>query len=119
MRAFIPSRMAEVIFALVIAYFGYLHLANAASMGGYVPDYMPGPGTIWVYITGAAMLLATISIIAGIQKTLACYLLAAMLLIFAFAMHLNNFGTDASGFLKDTAMAMGAILTGNRNRYTS
>jgi putative oxidoreductase len=114
MRAFIPSRLAEVVFALIFVYFGYLHLANADSMGAYVPSFMPGAGKIWIYITGGAMILAAIAIITGIQKTLAAYLLAAMLLIFAFAIHLKNFNTDASGFLKDTGLAMGAILIGNR-----
>lgn len=114
MKAFVPSKIAEFIFAAVIAYFGYLHLTNAGMMAGMVPDFMPGDGKIWIYITGAGFILAAIAIIIDMQRTLACYLLAAVLLIFVFTIHLKSFGTNASGVLKDTAMAMAAILIGNR-----
>lgn len=114
MKPFIPSKLAEVVFALVIAYFGYLHLKNAVAMGGMVPDYFPGDGKIWIYITGAGFILAAIAILTDIQKVLACYLLAAVLLIFVFTIHLKSFDTNPSGVLKDTAMAMAAILIGNK-----
>lgn len=114
MKPFIPSKFAEIIFALVFAYFGYLHFKDAAVKAGYVPSYMPGDGKIWIYVTGAVFVLAAISIIANFQKTLFCYLLAVVLLVFVFTMHIKNFGTDPSGVLKDTAMAMAAIIIGNR-----
>jgi hypothetical protein len=47
-------------------------------------------------------------------KALGCYLLAAMLIIFVLAIHIKNFETNPSGTLKDLAMAMGAIIIGNR-----
>ncbi len=123
MKAFIPSKLAEIIFALVFAYFSYLHFTNAEGMGGMVPDYMPGGGKIWVYITGGGFLLAAIAIISGSAKTLACYLLAAVLLIFDFTIHIPGImnaadamaeGMATSGLLKDTGLAMGAIVIGNR-----
>jgi putative oxidoreductase len=114
MKAFIPSKVAEIVFALILGYFAYGHFKFADSMGGYTPSFMPGDGKIWVYITGAALALAAIAIITGIQKTLACYLLAAMLLIFVFTIHIKTFGDNPGGTLKDTAMAMAAILIGNR-----
>ncbi len=119
MKPFIPSRIPEIIFALVIGTFGVLHFKNAAMMGGMVPAYLPGDGKIWVYISGAAMLLAAIAIITGIAKTLACYLLAVLLLIFVFMFHLKPAMEGNMGnLLKDTAMAMCAILIGNRpGRY--
>lgn len=116
MKAFIPSKFAEIVFALIIAYFGYLHLTKAAAMGGMVPDFLPGDGKLWVYITGAAFILVAIAIITGFQKTLACYLLAAVLIIFVLTIHIKNFDTNPSGLLKDTAMAMCAILIGNRGK---
>ena len=87
MKPIIPSKIAEIIFALVIAYFGYNHFKNADMMAGMVPDYIPGDGKIWIYLTGGGFILAAIAIITGVQKTLACYLLAAVLLIFVFAIH--------------------------------
>ncbi|MBL7730680.1 MAG: hypothetical protein JNM88_05840 [Chitinophagaceae bacterium] len=114
MKPFIPSKVAEFVFSAVIAYFGYLHFKNADFMGGMVPDYFPGDGKIYIYLTGAGFVLAAIAIVANFQKALACYLLAAVLLIFVFAIHLDNFKSNPSGVLKDTALAMAAILIGNK-----
>jgi putative oxidoreductase len=114
MKPFIPSKIAEIVFAIIIAYFGYLHFKNANMMGGMVPDFMPGDGKIWIYVTGSGFILAAIAIIIDMQKTLACYLLAAVLLIFVFTIHIKSFDMNPSGVLKDTAMAMAAILIGNR-----
>lgn len=116
MKSFIPSKIAEVVFALVIAYFGYLHFANADMMGGMVPKLFPGDGKIYIYLTGAGFILSAIAIIIDVQKTLACYLLAAVLLIFVFTIHIDGFKNNPSGVLKDTAMAMAAILIGNRGK---
>jgi len=113
MKAFIPSKLAEVIFALVIAYLGYWHLAHADSMGKSVPSYIPGAGSLWVYLTGAGFLLAAIGILTDIKKTLACYLLAAMLLAFAFTLHFKSFDSNPFGVLKDVAIAMCALIIGS------
>lgn len=115
MNALIPSRIAEIIFALLIGYAGVAwHFMNADGLAGAIPEYMPGSARIWVYITGAGFVLAAIAILTGIQKSLACYLLAAMLLVFVFTLHLKPAmeGNEAS-LLKDSAMAMCAILIGN------
>ena len=114
MKPIIPSKIAEIIFALVIAYFGYNHFKNADMMGGKVPDYIPGDGKIWIYLAGGGFILAAIAIITGVQKTLACYLLAAVLFIFVFAIHIKSFNVNPTGVLKDTAIAMAAIIIGNR-----
>lgn len=116
MKPFIPSRLAEFVFAAVIAYFGYLHFKNADMMGGGVPSYFPGDGKIYIYLTGAGFILAAIAIVIDIQKALACYLLAGVLLIFVFTIHLKLFKTNPSGLLKDTALAMAAILIGNKGK---
>ncbi len=109
MKAFIPVKLAEVIFALIVAYFGYWHFTHADSMGRAVPGYIPGPGSLWIYITGGVFVLAAIGILADIKKTLVCYLFAAMLLLFAFTVHLHNH-IDA---LKDAAIAMCALIIGS------
>ncbi len=114
MKPFFPSKIAEFIFALVFAYFGYLHLKNADAMGAMVPDLFPGDGKIWIYLSGAGFILAAVAIVINVQKTLACYLLAAVLLIFVFTIHIKSFESSPSGLLKDTALAMAAILVGNR-----
>ena len=106
MKAFIPAKLAEVIFAVIIAYFGYWHFTHADALGRSVPGFIPGPGSLWIYITGAVFVLAAIGILADLKKMLACYLLAAMLLLFAFTVHLDNH-IDA---LKDAALAMCALI---------
>jgi hypothetical protein len=78
-------------------------------MGRSVPDFIPGPGSLWIYITGGVFVLAAIGILADLKKIFACYLLAAMLLIFAFTVHLHNH-IDA---LKDGALAMCALIIGS------
>jgi putative oxidoreductase len=114
MKAFIPSKLAEVIFALIIAYFGYWHFTHADSMGKGKPDFIPGPGSLWIYITGAGFVLSAIAILTDIKKTLACYLLAAMLLIFVFTIHIKSFESNPFGALKDVAIAMCALIIGSK-----
>ena len=65
MKSIIPSRIAEMLYALAMGTFGALHLKDADKMSGYkiVPDYMPGDAKIWVYITGAALIAAALAII--------------------------------------------------------
>lgn len=114
MKAFIPSKVAEIVFALIFGFFGVAHFINAEAVTGAVPAYMPGDASIWVYLTGAALVAAAVAIIIGIQKTLACYLLAALLLIFVFTIHLQPaLEGNPGSMLKDTALAMCAILIGN------
>lgn len=115
-KPFFPTKAAEIIFALIFAYFGYLHFKNAAVLGGGVPGFFPGEGKIWVYLTGAAFIFAAISIIARFHRTLGCYLLAFVLIVFVLTVHMRNFGNNPSGALKDLAMAMGAIIIGNHRR---
>lgn len=115
MKAFIPSKVAELLYALVIGVFGANHFMKTDMMATMIPSYMPGDGSIWVYVTGAALILSAIAIIIDKYRTLACYLLAAMLLVFVFTLHLKpamdgNWGS----LLKDTGLAMAAILIGNR-----
>ncbi len=115
MKSFFPTRLAEMIYALIIGFFGVMHFMNADKMSGMLPDYMPGDGKIWIYITGAGLIAAALAILINKFKTLACYLLAAMLLIFVFTLHLKPaMEGDAGQLMKDAALAMAAIIIGNR-----
>jgi uncharacterized membrane protein len=119
MKPFFPTKFAEIIFALVMGYFGVMHFMNADKMSGGVPDYFPGDGKMWIYITGAGLIAAALSILINKFKLLGCYLLAAMLLIFVFTLHLQPaMDGNPGNLLKDTALAMAAIIIGNgRSRY--
>ncbi len=124
MKPFIPNKVAEIIFALILLMFAYNHFTKADMMSGMAAT-MPGGGKLWVYITGAALTLAAFAFITGIQKTLAGYLLALMLIVIVLMVHFKNFSnaTDEGAkamslatILKDTAMAMCAILIGNNRK---
>ena len=115
MKQIISSRIAAVIYALAIAAFGILHFMSANEMKTMLPDYIPGGAAI-IYFTGVCLLAAAIANIIDKQTRLACYLLAAMLLVFGFTLHLRpSFTTTFALFLKDVAMAMAAILIGNNS----
>lgn len=118
------SRASQIVFALIMAFFGAAHFTNGAGMAGYVPSYMPGGGALWVYVTGAALLLAGGALLLNKQARLASYLLGAMLLIFVLTIHLPgllNAVDDAArhaampGLLKDLALAAACFFIGSKN----
>jgi uncharacterized membrane protein len=115
MKSPLTTRLAEIIFALAMFFFGVLHFRNVDIMSGMIPDYMPGDGKIWIYITGGGLIAAALAIIINKFKKPACYLLAIMLLIFVFTLHLHPaLDGNPGSLLKDTALAMAAIIIGNR-----
>lgn len=114
MSTIIPTKVASIIFALTIAVFGIRNIMKAGSMDTIVPDYVPGGG-VWVYVSGICMILAAIAIVLNNKLTRpACYLLALMLIIFVCMLHLMPaIEGNPGNLLKDTAIAMGAIIIGN------
>src|SRR6218665_1977120 len=113
-------RLACIVFAIIMGIFGIFHLFNAENMKGTVPSWIPG-GITWVYVTGIGFVLASVAILINKQTKLACYLLAAMLLIFIFTIHVPIIvnGKDEAAkqmamllMLKDVGLAMAAVLVG-------
>ena len=109
------SLVGRILFALPLAAFGLLHFVGAQMMAGMVPAYVPG-GIVWVYITGAGLILAAISIIANRFTVLSGVLLGIMLLSFVVTVHLPMLSnpemaqTAMPSVLKDTALAGAAFL---------
>jgi putative oxidoreductase len=115
MKSPLATRLAEIIFALAMGFFGVLHFRNVDVMSGMIPEYMPGDGKVWIYITGGCLIASALAIIINKLKRPACYLLAIMLLIFVFTLHLQpTLDGNPGSLLKDTALAMAAIIIGNR-----
>jgi len=90
-----------------------------------VPDFLPG-GIAWVYIVGAAFILAAISFMTNILVKTAAYLLALMLFIFVFTIHLPQYFDTADkdyklvtlvNLLKDTALAAFALYIASNARH--
>lgn len=125
MRRISRHRLACVVFAIIMGLFGIFHLYNAENMKSIVPDYVPG-GIVWVYISGAGFILASIAILVDRYTKTACYMLAGMLLIFIFLIHVPVVVSGESEIvkqtgllmmLKDIGLVMAALLVGyNSNR---
>ena len=110
------SKVGKYLYALPMGIFGLFHFMNGSQMAGMVP--IPG-GVFWVYLTGAALLAACVSILIGTKARLACTLLGIMLLIFALTIHLPAVMGDGGQsamtmLLKDTALAGGAWILAGR-----
>ncbi|HVK97903.1 MAG TPA: hypothetical protein VM368_08800 [Flavisolibacter sp.] len=117
MNQHIISRIAIFLLAIVMIVFGIEHFIHPDHLLIKVPDFLPG-GKVWVYTTGIAFILAGISFITNIMVRVAAYLLALLLLIFVFTIHLPNYMHTAdmdyqrqafNNLLKDTALAAFAL----------
>lgn len=107
--------LGKYLYALPMAIFGIFHFMNAKSMAGMTPF----GGEIMVYVTGVALIAAAVSIFIGKMDKLAAVLLALMLLIFVFSIHLPGVMNAAdegamamsmTSLLKDVALTGGALM---------
>jgi len=100
--------LGRFLFAIPFAIFGLFHFMNASDMAAMVP--LPG-GEIIVYVTGACLIAAAISIIIGKKDKLATFLLGVFLLLTTLTVHLPGVMADAmdpgpmTNVLKDLALA--------------
>lgn len=102
MNAFLS--LGRWIFPLPFAIFGLMHFMNAQMMADYVvPAYMPMK-TIWVFLSGAGLIAAAVSMYIGKYDKLATTLLAVMLLLIVLMVHLP--GAMAGGDGATTSMSM-------------
>jgi uncharacterized membrane protein YphA (DoxX/SURF4 family) len=119
MKKHIVSHIAIYMLAAIMIFFGYYHLKNPKAMMeyAYIPTNMPNP-ELWVRVVGVAFILAAVSFIFNKYVKLAAYLLALMLLLFAFVFHreiyMNASAEDLKvnaliNILKDTALAAFAL----------
>lgn len=119
------SRIAIFLLSFVMIFFGLQHFLYPDSMITKVPPFLPG-GKVWVYIVGSAFILAAVSFMTNIWVRTAAYLLALMLLIFVFTIHLPNYFDTADkdyrqqsmiNFLKDLALAAFALYIASNARH--
>ena len=112
------SRLAIILLALVMAVFGVYHFIYPQNLVNYVPSFLPDFGNLWVYIPGAAFILAAAAFITNKMVKLAGYLLAILLFIFVLTIHLPNYLNGSNdeyrqlsfiNMLKDTAIAAFAM----------
>ncbi len=99
--------LGKYLFAIPFAVFGIMHFMAAKDMAAMAPG-----GEIMVYITGLALLAATVSILMGKMDKLASVLLALMLLLFIIP-HAQAVGDDPSqmaNILKNISLAGAALM---------
>lgn len=113
----IISHVAIYLLSLVMIVFGIYHFRHPRNLLVFVPENIPG-GITWVYVVGAAFILAALAFISNRFVKLAGYLLALLLIIFVVTIHLPNYldAGDAEmrqsaliNLLKDTALAAFAL----------
>jgi uncharacterized membrane protein YphA (DoxX/SURF4 family) len=113
MNAFLS--LGRLIFPIPFLIFGLFHFMNAQGMADMVvPAYMPAKA-IWVYLSGAGMIAAAISMYLGKYDKLATTLLAICLLLILLLVHLPG-AMDGKNqmavpmLLKDLGLAAGCML---------
>ena len=115
MNAFLS--LGRWIFAIPFAIFGLLHFMNANAMADYVvPSYMPMK-VIWVYLSGAGLIAAAVSMLIGKYDKLAATLLAVFLILLVVMLHLPGAMAGGEGaqasmtmLLKDISLAGAAMM---------
>lgn len=115
MNAFLS--LGRWIFALPFAIFGLFHFLNADAMADYVvPNYLPAKA-IFVYLSGAGLIAATVSMLIGKYDKLAATLLAVFLLLLVALVHLPGAMSGGEGaqasmsmLLKDLALAGASMM---------
>jgi putative oxidoreductase len=112
MNAFLS--LGRWVFAIPFAILGLINFLSTKTMvESFVPNYMPVP-EIWVYLGGAGLVAASISILLGKYDKLACTLLAIYLLSMVAMVHLpaSMAGSISAQFLlfKDMALAGAAMM---------
>ncbi len=107
----LTKKIARFLFSIPFAIFGLMHFTAGQEMTGMVP--FPG-GIYWIYFTGGAMVLASISILIKKQDTVASTLLGIMLILFVVIVHIPTLMDGdqmaLTAILKDTSLA-GAAFT--------
>lgn len=101
------------LFVVPFFIFGVMHLMQAPAFAPLVPAFFPGPGTFWVYVTGAIFVAVSIGIAFHKYEKEAAKLLGIQLLIFALTIWLPQVlgGNMLSmgNLLKDLALAGAAF----------
>lgn len=124
MKNLISTKLAIIIFAFIIGFFGANHFLHAKEMAANIPSFLPA-SKVLVYISGAGFLLAAIAFIIDRYAKIAGYLLALLLLIIVFSIdvpgiiHSTNVQIKmifVTNMLKDAALAMAAILIADISR---
>jgi putative oxidoreductase len=115
MNAFLS--LGRWFFPIPFALFGLMHFMDTQAMADFVvPDYMPAKA-FFVYLAGAGLIAAGLSMLLGKFDKLAAVLLAVFLLTLVFLVHAPKAMAHEAGsavalsnMIKDLALAGAALL---------
>jgi uncharacterized membrane protein YphA (DoxX/SURF4 family) len=103
--------LGRYLFAIPLIIFGVFHFMGANDMDGMMH---PPLGTIGIYLSGAGMLAAGLSVFVGKFDKLAMVLLALLMVIYIVVIHAPNLSNPAAmaqvSILKDLMLAGGALM---------
>jgi uncharacterized membrane protein len=109
----------RLFYAIPLAAFGTEHFTDTKDIASIVPSWMPWH-TFWVYLVGAALILAALSIILEKSSRLAATLLGCMFLVFVALIHIPNIVAEHGArlfwciALRDTSFGGGAFALAGR-----
>jgi putative oxidoreductase len=109
------SLLGRILFALPFGIIGLNHFLMTDLFLGLMTSFIPG-GAYTVLLTGVLLIAACITIIINKYIQVACFCLAALLLIFILCIHIpnlidgNNTEMALFGLLKDTGLMGGALM---------
>jgi len=110
--------IGRILFALPFTIMGLNHFLMTDIFTGMMSTFIPGGG-FTILLTGAMLIIASVSIMLNKNIKIACYWLAGMLFLFIVTIHIPNLFTFKMqsadwnmaliNLLKDTALLGGAI----------
>ena len=108
--------IGRILFALPFGIMGLNHFLMTNVFLGMMSSFIPG-GAYSILITGAFLIIASISIMLNKNIQIACFGLAALLFIFIVSIHIpglftSDWQTALIELLKDTGLMGGAIMIG-------
>jgi uncharacterized membrane protein YphA (DoxX/SURF4 family) len=120
------TKFSKWLFIIPFAIFGFLHFGPIEFSLPYVPTWLPFPA-FWIYFVGACLFAFAISASIGKFDKLASLLLAILMLVFVFTIHIpkaiSGDFVGVIGATRDICMAGASILFGafiaKDNRFTN
>lgn len=112
-RSFFMKTIGKYVYATPFLIFGIFHFLKADMYAGIVPSFIPFP-VLWVYVTGAGLVAAAISIFINKKTKLATTLLAVLLGLFIVLVHFKGAASgdipSTVSLLKDLGLLGGALV---------
>ena len=105
------ARTSRYVFAILLIVFGVQQFLNLDFLTAKIAPYLP-LRTVWVYITGAAMILTGVCVLANRKARLAAFALGGLMLTLNLLLHVYLLANAPGTPLLWTAAMLDAAITG-------